>query len=110
MNDEKWEQMWDAAQTVQRHLYVDEIVPRRLTVDEWSIRVTVGRDQLGAAAVTLFKDASSLPVMMYAGAEGTTSSVMGLVDGVEVVITAFRAHATQTSSCTVADLLAGEQR
>ena len=107
MTDEKWQEMWDAAQTVQRHLYVDEIIPRSLTVNEWSVRVTVERDQIGAAAVTLFEDAPSLPVRVYTGAEGITSSVMGLVDGVEVVITAFRAHAVQTSSCTVADLLAG---
>ena len=107
MIDEKWQEMWDAAQTVQRSLYADEIIPRRLYVDEWSVRVTVERDQLGAAAVILFDDAPSLPVTMYAVADGATSSVRGLVDGVDVVITAFRAHAVETSSCTVADFLAG---
>ena len=40
-------------------------------------------------------------------AAAATSSVRGLVDGVDVVITAFRAHAVETSSCTVADFLAG---
>ena len=107
MIDEKWQQMWDAAQTVQRSLYADEIIPRRLYVDEWSVRVNVERDQLGAAAVILFDDAPSLPVTMYAVADGATSSVRGLVDGVDVVITDFRAHAVETSSCTVADFLAG---
>ena len=46
-----------------------------------------------------------MPVTMYAGAGGTISSVRGLVYGVDVVITA--AHAVETSSCTVADFLAG---
>ena len=107
MIDKKWQEMWYAAQTVQRSLYADEIIPRRLHVDELSVMVTVERDQLGAAAVLLFEDAPSLPVTMYAGADGTTSSVRGLVDGVDVVITAFRAHAVEKSSCIVADLLAG---
>ena len=111
MTDEKWQQMWDAAQTVQRHLYVDEIVPRSLTVNEQRVEVDVEWGRLGAAAFRLFDLAGSLPIREYTGAEYVIRSVTGLADdGVTVKITATRKRMWSQPAGTVADLLAGEQR
>ena len=93
MNDEKWREMWDAAQTVQRHLYVDEIIPRRLTVDEWTVSVNVEWDQLGRAATSVFEDAGTLPINAWTAGGFDYCSVRGRVEGVEIDVKAWLAPA-----------------
>jgi len=110
MNDEKWLRMWNAAQTVHQYLYVDEIIPRSLTVNEQRVEVDVEWGCLGAAAIRLFDLAGSLPIREYTGAEYVIRSVTGLADGVTVKITATRKREWSQPAGTVADLLAGEQR
>lgn len=107
MIDEKWQEMWDAAQTVQRSLYADEIIPRRLYVDEFRVEVAVEWGCLGAAAIRLFEDAETLPVMVYTGADYVISIVTELMDGVAVKITATRKRELSQPAGTVADFLAG---
>ena len=110
MTDEKWQEMWDAAQTVQRHLYVDEIVPRRLTVDEWTVSVSVEWDQLGRAATSIFEDAGTLPIDTWTSGGFDFCSVRGCVDGVWIDVKTSRESDRPQPASTVADLLAGEQR
>lgn len=110
MTDEKWREMWSAAQTVQRHLYVDEIVPRRLTVDEWMVSVSVEWDQLGRAATSIFEDAWTLPINTWTAGGFDYCAVRGRVDGVEIDVKTWRASSRPQCTGTVADLLAGEQR
>ena len=107
MTDEKWQEMWDAAQTVQRCLYVDEILPRRLTVDEWTVSVNVEWDQLGRAATSIFEDALTLPINTWTAGGFDYCGVSGRVDGVDIHVKTWRESRRLQPAGTVADLLAG---
>ena len=109
MTDEKWQKMWDAAQTVQQHLYVDEILPRRLTVDQWQIAVSVEWDQLGRAATSIFPDAETLPITKFATGEYDHCGVTGDVEGVRVTVATARKCSPPQPAGTVADLLRADQ-
>lgn len=110
MNDEKWQEMWDAAQTVQRHLYVDEIIPSSLTVDQWTVSVSVEWDQLGRAANSIFEDAGTLPIDTWTAGGLDFCAVRGRVDGVEIDVKTWRESSRPRRTWTVRDLLAGEKR
>ena len=107
MTDEKWEQMWDAAQTVQRWLYVDEILPRSLTVDQRTVSVSVEWDQLGRAATSVFADAGTLPIDTWTVGGFDFCAVRGRVEGVEIDVKAWRESTRPRRTWTVRDLLAG---
>ena len=107
MTDEKWQEMWDAAQTVQRHLYVDEIIPSSLTVDQWEVSVSVEWDQLGRAATSIFEDAGTLPIDTWTVGGFDFCAVRGRVEGVEIDVKTWRASRRPQPAGTVADLLAG---